>query len=479
MIEIKKRMLLKAVAGGAVTYPILKTGAFAMSGKPPALDSGDAWAMADQIRKNIVRPTFPARDFNIKAYGAVADGKTDCTKAFADAVKACTDAGGGRVLVEGGVYRTGPIHLKSNVNLHVEKGATISFIPEPERYLPAVFTRWEGIELMGYSPLIYAFEQSNIAVTGEGTLDGNANPTTWWPWKGPWKTFREWGANGEPTQIEPRKRVMEEMENGVPPEKRLYAEGAYLRPPFVQPYRCKNVLIEGVTITNSPFWLINPVLCESVTVSGVTCSSKGPNSDGCNPESCKNVLIEGCSFDTGDDCIAMKSGRNADGRRLNTPIENVVIANCQMRAGHGGVVIGSEISGGARNIFIENCEMSSPDLDRGFRFKTNSHRGGLIENYYARNIKIGQVKDAIVINFHYEEGDTGKFDPILRNIQITDVVCENAKRVFLVRGFERAPINDLILRNVTFKQADEVGIIEHVKGFKAENVSINGKPFEI
>ena len=271
---------------------------------------------------------------------------------------------------------------------------------------------------------------------------------------------------------------MADAENGVPVSERVYADGAYLRPPFIQPFDCDKVLIEGVTIRGAPFWLINPVLCRDVTVRGVTCESLGPNSDGCDPESCNGVLIEDCYFDTGDDCIAIKSGRNADGRRIATPCENIVIRNCDMRAGHGGVVIGSEISGGVRNVFAENLRMSSPDLERAIRIKTNSVRGGLIEHLRYRDIEIGQVKDAIVINFHYEEGDAGQFDPIVRDIVIENLVCDEAQRVFQVRGFERAPIRDFRLCNLEFKQAGKTGIIEYTEGLELDNVRINGKLFQ-
>src|SRR5690606_10431762 len=197
------------------------------------------------------------------------------------------------------------------------------------------------------------------------------------------------------------------------------------------------VLIENVTVNRSPFWLLHPVLSENVTVRGVHLESLGPNSDGCNPESCRNVLIEGCYFDTGDDCIAIKSGRNNDGRRVATPSENIVIRNCEMRAGHGGVVMGSEISGGVRNVFAEGNRMSSPDLERGIRIKTNSVRGGVLENIYVRDTTIGEVRDAIVIDFYYEEGDSGQFDPLVRNIEIENLVCEHARRAFAIRGFPR------------------------------------------
>ncbi len=440
----------------------------------PKTNTEDAWQQADEIVKNTRIPSFPARDFDIRDFGAVANDTSDASSAISQAITACNKAGGGRVVVQGGTYLTGPIHLQSDVNLYIDESATLKFYTDPKRYLPAVFTRWEGVEHMGYSPLIYAFGQDNIAVTGAGTLDGQSDPYTWWPWKG----NKEWGKEGYPSQKATRDQMFADAEAGVPVEERVYADGHYLRPPFVQPYRCTNVLIEDIRIVRSPFWLLNPVLCENVTVRRVHLESLGPNSDGCDPESCKNVVIEGCYFDTGDDCIAIKSGRNNDGRRVGVPTENVVIRNNKMRAGHGGVVIGSEISGGVRNVFAENNEMSSPDLDRGIRFKTNSVRGGQLENFYFRNNSIGTVKDAIVINFYYEEGDAGEFDPQVRNIHIDGLSCENAKRVFQVRGFTRAPIVDLYLNDCEFVHAETTGIIENVEGLHVSNVRINGQLFD-
>lgn len=438
-------------------------------------DHARAWQKAKLIVDAIRPPTFPDKNFVIDDFGAVADAQTDCSTAIKEAIRACAQAGGGRVTVKAGTYLTGPIHLESNINLHLEKNAVLRFHTNPDYYLPEVFTRWEGMEYMGYSPLIYAYEKENIAITGEGTLDGQANETTWWPWKG----NKEYGREGFPTQTESRKHLFKLAEAGVEPEKRQFGKDHYLRPPFVQPYKCNNVLIEGVRIIRAPFWLLHPVLCENVTVRGVHLESLGPNSDGCDPESCKNVLIENCFFNTGDDCIAIKSGRNNDGRRLNIPTENVVIRNCQMLAGHGGVVIGSEISGGVRNVFAENNIMSSPDLERGIRIKTNSVRGGLLENIYVRNCEIGEVKDAIVINFYYEEGDAGNHDPVVRNVVIDNLVCKHAKRVFQIRGFSRAPIQSFTITNSSFAHADEIGVIENVDKFVVDQVKINGKMFVV
>ncbi len=432
---------------------------------------GGDWEQAQAIRRSIVAPRIPARDFALSQFGARSGA--DCSQAFAEVIAACGAAGGGRIVVEPGQYFSGPIHLGSHMELHLSAGATINFIPNPERYLPPVLTHWEGLELMGYSPLIYALNQTDIAITGQGVLDGGADASHWWHWKGgTWSIGKV-----DEDQRFARELLMADAENHRPVNRRLYADGAYLRPPFIQPVGCRNVLIEGVTIRRSPFWLINPVMCDSVTVRGVTCQSLGPNSDGCNPESSRNVLIENCYFDTGDDCIAIKSGRNADGRRLNMPCENIVIANCEMRAGHGGVVIGSEISGGVRNVFAEDCRMSSPDLERAIRIKTNSVRGGVIEHLRYRNIAVGEVRDALVINYFYEEGDAGSHDPIVRDVVIDGLTIETAQRVFQLRGFDRDPITDLHLRNVRVLKAVEIGVVENVRDFTTFKVDINGEPF--
>ncbi|RVT46645.1 glycoside hydrolase family 28 protein [Rheinheimera sediminis] len=466
MPDLKKRFLLKACAASAVLQPLLSFKVTAAAAK--VVDP--VWAVAEQILRDIKLTSFPQRDFVITAFGAKQNQR--CDKAIAQAIAACHQAGGGRVVVPEGVWSTGPVHLKSNVNLHLQKNAVLSFVTDPQAYLPAVFTRWEGVELMGFSPLIYAYQQQNIAVTGEGILEGNASGDNWWPWKGVWK-HTPWKLDPATDQKPSRDQLFAMAEAGVPVEKRVL-DNNRLRPPFIQPYGCERVLIEGVTIRNSPFWLINPVLCKDVVIRGVNCVSFGPNSDGCDPESCQRVLIENCLFDTGDDCIALKSGRNAEGRRLATPIQQVVIQDCLMKSGHGGVVIGSEISGGAKQIFARRCRMSSPNLERGLRIKTNSVRGGLIEQIAVDDIEIGEVKDAIVINFYYEEGDAGNFLPEVKDLKISNFRVKKAQRAFEIRGLPRAGISGIQMTDVSFEQAS-LGVLEHSSGFKLENVSLNGK----
>jgi polygalacturonase len=394
-----------------------------LAGDAPAAEAPLGWGAVPAILARIRPPTFPARDFVVTDYGAVTRPEADNTEAIRRAIAACHAAGGGHVVVPAGAFLTGAIHLKSNVDLHLAEGATLRFFSDPARYLPLVFTRFEGTELMGYSPLVYAFEQENVAVTGRGTLDGGAAIENWWKWKrGP-----------DAASI---KRLLEMNERGTPVAERVFGEGHYLRSSFIQPYRCKNVLVEGITIRNSPMWEIHPVLCTNVTVRGVTVVSHGPNNDGCDPESSRDVLIEDSVFDTGDDCIAIKSGRNEDGRRLNTPSENIVIRGCTMKDGHGGVVMGSEVSGGVRNVFVERCRMDSPNLDRALRFKSNARRGGVVENVYMRDVEIGRVAEAVVtVDFLYETGADGRYPPVVRNVVLERVSSASSPRLLWVRGF--------------------------------------------
>ncbi len=440
-------MALPSVGQAAETE---KTG-FGASAQP------SGWDAMPEILARIVAPEFPDRDFAITEYGATEGGQADCRPAIARAIDACHTAGGGRVVVPAGKWLTcGPIHLKSNVNLHLESGSTLLFSTDEEDYLPVVLTRFEGTELMNFSPLIYALDQENIAVTGEGTLDGQAAVGKWWNWK---QSTRESVNN-----------LLQMAEAGVPVDERVFGAGFGIRPNFIQPYRCKNVLIEGITMLRSPMWEINPVLCTNVTVRGVKINSHGPNNDGCDPECCRDVLIEDCLFDTGDDCIAIKSGRNADGRRVGVPSENFIIRNCTMKDGHGGVVLGSEMSGGIRNIYVEDCYMDSPNLDRAIRLKSNSNRGGYLENMYVRNVRVGQVGEAVVrINLRYSPPESGDFPPRVNNIIIENVTSEKSMRPLYLLGLEEQPIGNVTIKNCTFNNAAEPSVIQYVDKLVLEN----------
>lgn len=430
--------------------------------------AGDPWLRAESIVRSIVVPKFKPADFDIRKFGAVEGGKASCTDAIRKAIAACHAAGGGRVVIPRGRFLTGSVRLESNVNLHLDDNATLAFSHDPSEY-PIVFTRWEGVELMNVSPFIYAWDVENIAITGRGTLDGQADPEHWWNWRLPAP-----GTQGRDRAA--RNRLIEMQAKGVPVAERVFGASDFLRPNFIQPYRSRNVLIDGVTIVNSPMWEIHPVLCRSVTVRDVNIRSHGPNNDGCNPESCRDVRIEGCTFDTGDDCIALKSGRNDDGRRINVPVENVVIRNCTMKDGHGGVVIGSEISGGARNVFAEKCQMSSPNLDRALRIKTNSVRGGVIEGVYMRDVTVGEVAEAVVtINYFYEEGEGGKYLPTVKDIDVRHVTSKKSQYALLLRGFKNAPISGVRIEDCTFNGVAKEDLLENVKGVELRNVRVNGQ----
>jgi polygalacturonase len=436
--------------------------------------SASGWDAAPGILERIKPPTFSDGAVTVARFGAVGDGKTDCKKAFDQAIDACARTGGGRLIVSQGEWLVnGPIHLKSGVNLHLLKGAVVRFGVKPEFFLPPVFTRFEGTELLNYSPPVYAIDEKNVAITGEGTLDGGAGAHAWWPWKGPWGGEVEHGwKEGNPSQVADVKKLGELADGGVPPEKRVFGEKGLLRPNFVQFYRCKNVLIEGVTVVNSPMWILHPVLCENVTVRGVTVRSHGPNNDGCNPESCRDVLIEGCTFDTGDDCVAIKSGRNADGRRLGRPSENIIVRRCTMKDGHGGVTLGSEMSGGIRNVYVEDCQMSSPRLDRAIRLKSNSLRGGYLENLFVRNVRVGEVSDAVIhVDLRYG-GETGGHPPLVRNLFIDGVESKKSGRPLVLLGIPEQPMQNIVVRNSRFENVDKPSVIEHVEELKLQNVTV-------
>ena len=403
------------------------------------------WSKVPEILERIVAPTFPARDFVITNFGAIADGKTDCTAAISNTIAACSENGGGHVIIPAGEFLTGAIHLQSNVDLHLETNAVLKFSTDPKKYLPVVFTRFEGTELYNYSAFIYALGRKNVAVTGQGTLDGQADDSNWLAWK----------------NTKSRATLVKMAADGVPVEQRQFGDGFNLRPNFIQFNRCENVLIEGVKIRRSPMWELHPLLCTNVTVRGVDIFSHGVNNDGCDPESCRDVLIEKCLFDTGDDCIAIKSGRNADGRRVNVPSENIIIRDCTFRDGHGGVTIGSEISGSCSNVFVENCEMSSSNLVCVLRLKSNAMRGGVLQNIFMRNVNVGLVKDSVLqIDFLYEEGAKGDFKPVAHNVVMENITVAQTPRVLNVRGFPGAQISGVRIYNSTFKQVAKQDIIQ-------------------
>ena len=439
----------------------------------------EAFAQAEAIVNAIKQPVFPDSTFLITDFGAVEGDSTALYhESINNAILACHNAGGGKVVVPQGTFYTGPITLLSHVNLHIEKGATLKFSTNPTDYFPAVLSRWEGIDCYNAHPLIYAYQAENIALTGEGTLDGQGSKTDWWYMKGGRHTVE-----GMPDQITSggRARLFGAAENGIPVEERIMTPADALRPPFVSFMNCTSALIEGIYITNSPFWVIHPIFCQDLIVRGVRINSHGPNNDGCDPESCKNVLIENCVFDTGDDCIAIKSGRNNDGRKWNIPSENIIVRRCQMKDGHGGVVVGSEISGGYRNLYVEDCEMDSPNLDRVVRIKTNACRGGVIENLFVRNVRVNECNEAVMrINLLYEPNEdcNAAFPPVVRNVYLSNITSQKSKYGIIIDGFEdkanvyNIHVTDCEFNNVSKGNTRISGMTENIC---LDNLKINGE----
>lgn len=441
-----------------------------------------------RIEQSIKAPTFPERDFVITKYGAKT-GNTAAKnqKAINKAILACSKRGGGRVIVPAGTYLTGAITLLSNVNLVVEKDAKLQFVFEPDLY-PVVPTRWEGLDCHNVSPCIYAYKQQNIAVTGEGTIDGGGSKETWWQWTG--VPYFGGAPDKLPNQRSgTRARLLKQAEDGVDMNERIFTKNDGLRPQLINFNQCENILLEDLTLLRSPFWVIHPLLSKNITVRGMKIINDGPNGDGCDPESCDGVLIENCYFNTGDDCIAIKSGRNRDGRLWDRPSENIIIRNCEMKNGHGGVVIGSEISGGCRNVYAENNVMDSPELERVVRIKTNTCRGGIIENINARNIKVGVCKESVLkINLDYEHNEIccRGYIPTVRNINIENITCEKSQYGVQIIALDTACyVYDINVKNCRFNGVRDGNSIKGMtRDVRFDNLFINGslalqeKPFK-
>ena len=418
-------------------------------------------AVYRQIEASIQQPKLVDQTFVITKFGAKTDGTAaQNQKAIQKAIDRCSKKGGGRVVVPAGhTFLTGAIHLKSGVNLEIQQGAVLRFAFEPALY-PIVETSWEGLDCYNLSPCVYAFQQHDVAITGQGTIDGGGSRDTWWPWCG--AAHYGWREGIVSQKIEARPRLLQNGEDGVPmrdekgqpTQKRTFGANDGLRPQLINFTQCQRILIQDVTLLDSPFWVIHPLKSEDITVRRVRINNDGPNGDGCDPESCDRVLIEDCYFNTGDDCIAIKSGRNRDGRERAMPSQNIIIRRCEMKNGHGGVVIGSEISGGCKNVFAHDCNMDSPNLDRVLRIKTNSCRGGIIENIFVKDITVGQCGESVLkINLDYEHNEIccrGNY-PTVRNVLMENVTCQKSKYGVQIIGLdEDVYVHDITVRNCRF-----------------------------
>ena len=439
-----------------------------------------------QIEQSIQTPQISGVDYLITKYGAKPTATAvQNQKAIQKAIDKCSKKGGGRVIVPAGqTFLTGAITLKSHVNLVIEEGAVLEFAFQPELY-PIVPTSWEGLECYNLQPCVYAYQQTDIAITGKGTIDGGGSRETWWPWCGAAKFGWQEGIVSQ--KLGGRARLLQSGEDGIPmtdekgnrsPE-RVFGPKDGLRPQLINFNQCARILMEDVTLLRSPFWVIHPLRSTDITVRRVKMINDGPNGDGCDPEACNRVLIEDCFFNTGDDCIAIKSGRNRDGRERGEPSQNIIIRNCEMKNGHGGVVIGSEISGGCKNVFAHDCVMDSPNLDRVLRIKTNSCRGGIIENINVRDIKVGQCGESVVkINLNYEPKEVccRGFYPTVRNVNVENVTCEKSKYGVQIIGLdEDTYVYDINVKNCRFNGVRDGNYSSgKTRDVRLENLFING-----
>lgn len=369
-----------------------------------------------------------------------------CTEAIQKAIDKAEKNGGGTIYFPAGEYLTGALRLKNNITLHLDAGSILKFSTNFDHYLPFVQLRWEGTVMKSFSPLLYAKDVENVTITGRGTIDGQGE--AWW--KEIWRIE----SSKEKLELTKYQKMTQEANADLETAPYYARTRSYLfhRPPLFQAFNCKNVRIEGVTIQNSPFWTINPAFCDNVTIDGVTIFNPySPNTDGINPTSCKNVHISNCHISVGDDCITIKSGRDADGRKWATPTENVTITNCTMLNGHGGVVIGSEMSGGIKKITIANCVFDG--TDRGIRLKAARGRGGVVEEIRVSNIVMNNIKqEAFMLNLFYDkntvEEPVTERTPIFRNIHISNVTGTNVNTAGRVIGIPEMPVHNLSFSNI-------------------------------
>lgn len=419
-----------------------------------------------------------AERIDMRKAGAKPDGVKLNTTLINKTIDKLHANGGGTLFFPAGKYLTGAIIMKSNITLELEAGATLVFSDNFDHYLPFVEMRYEGVMMKSFSPLIYAVDAENITIKGEGTLEGQGKK--WWE-----EFFRIY--------VDLEKNGMSDLNKYQPmwdnanDVKSLYAETnedyvstlqrRFFRPPFIQVLRCNNVRIEGVKITNSPFWTVNPQFSENIKITGVTINNpKSPNTDGINPESCRNVHISDCHITVGDDCITIKSGRDLQGRKMNVPCENLTITNCTMLSGHGGVVIGSEMSGSVRNVVISNCVFDG--TDRGIRLKSTRGRGGVVENIRVSNIVMRNIKrEAIILDLKYSkmpEEPVSERTPVFRNIHISNLTGVDVNIPVYIRGLEESPITDITLTNMNISGKQKPQFINCEK-VKLTDVVVNGE----
>ncbi len=454
MDELSRRQVLKAglVAATAAAVP----GCFRGS-VPPPLPVSTArttpWPEANEILAATVPPEFVPAIFPVTSFGARGDGRRDDTVAFLRAISACSDAGGGRVTVPAGAWLVGALRLRTNVNLHLDPSATLLFSEDAALY-PPVLTRYEGIECVNHSPMIYAYGEKNIAVTGNGTLDATRTAA--------------WNSGSDREDLEAQ------VARGVPASQRIVT--GRLRTSFVQPYRCANVLLQGITLTGAQFWQLHPTLCTHVTIDGVTTRVAGPNTDGCDPESCDHVVIRGCTLASGDDNIAIKSGRDEDGRRLSVPCQNIVILDCQAEGRFGFITCGSEQSAGIRNVYAFNLRSFGRGVGNVLWVKSNTRRGGRTWNVHVDGFTGSDLRGAAVLITMEYDGQRGQFTPGFGELHLRNLLVDGAPRVVDLKGAAASPNGPVTLDSSRFTRiGSRENRISNASGVVLHDVTINGE----
>ncbi|MEJ6981542.1 glycoside hydrolase family 28 protein [Pedobacter sp. P351] len=410
---------------------------FCISCKPSPEKELSRTEKRDNILKNIIPPKISENSMLLTKFGAVGDSSTDCKPAFDKAIQACKEQKGGKIIVPAGTYLVnGPIHLTNNLCIELQKGSKLVFGTNPSDYLPVVLTSWEGTFLYNYSPFIYGYQLENVAIIGEGVIDGNASDS-----------FSKWAEKQKESQLLSRKMNHE----NTPLKERMFGKGHFLRPQLIQFFECKNILIEGVTIKNSPFWCVHLLKSENVTARKVKFDAFNRNNDGFDPEYSKNILIEDIDFNNGDDNVAIKAGRDHEGRKTGITSENIIIRNSRFKGLHG-VVIGSEMSAGVQNVFVEDCTYGGY-CKRGIYLKSNPDRGGFIRDIYVNNLEFGEVEDCFFITSYYH-GEGKGFATDIRNVFVDNVKCRKATNAGLViQGYPSKKVRDIHFSNVTIDSA--------------------------
>ena len=441
-----------------MTTLLLLLGVGATRAQDPAPERVD-WGLIETIVARIDGPQIPARDYRVVDFEAVGDGTEDARPAIQAAIAKASAEGGGRVVLSPGVWRSdGPIHLASRVEFHLERGAHLLFSPDPQHYLPVVETRWEGTRVLSYSPLIYASDVEDVAITGPGTIDGNVE-----------SSFHAWHGQAEPDMLRLRRMGF----TGVPLEERVFGAGTHLRPPLVQLVRARRVKLEGYTAVNSPFWVNHLVYCEHVTVRGLNVESHFPNNDGVDVDSSRYVLIERSTFRTGDDSVVIKSGRDLDGRTVALPSEYVVVRDNDM-GGEDGIALGSEMSGDIRYVFFTDNTLRS-GLS-AIRFKANLDRGGTVEHVGVRRFTVGSFDRLFWFQLDYPSQLGGNFPATYRDIVFEDFEVGDVGTLFEAHAPAAAPLRDVVVRNVSVSSAGQNVVLENVEGLTFENVTVAGRP---